>query len=296
MENTTSRQIRREKRRKLIRKLRVKYRLVILDDRSFAEKFSLRLSPMNVFIWAGSASVILVLLTTVVISLTPLREYIPGYPDGTERLEIINNKLATDSLEEELNRRDLYLNNILTILRGEKPSDSIANVEVREDLSLKGERSPQDSILRRKVEMEEKYELQFGKGVSLQANENMYGIFFYTPLEGTLTQSFDPETGHYGIDISSAQREAVKSTLDGTVIFAGWTSDGGNEVHIQHSNNLISVYKHNSVLLKKTGELVKAGEPVGIVGNSGQLTDGPHLHFELWHKGKPIDPQNYLIL
>jgi murein DD-endopeptidase MepM/ murein hydrolase activator NlpD len=297
MEKGKQRKERREKRKKLIKKLRAKYRLVILDDRSFAEKFSLRLSPMNLFIWAGSLSVILILFTTLVIAWTPLREFIPGYPDGTERAEMINNRLVIEKMEEKLKQRDAYLDNILHILRGEKIVDTLSSKENDPEFSATTRpRSPEDSILRKKVELDEKYEIQFGRGVSIVANDNMYGIFFFNPLEGTLTQSFDPKTEHYGIDIASAQREAVKATLDGTVIFAGWTSDGGNEVHIQHDHNLISVYKHNSILLKKTGDIVKAGEPVGILGNSGNLTDGPHLHFELWHRGKPIDPQNYLIL
>ncbi len=286
-----------KKRKPLIRKLRIKYRLVILDENTFAEKFSLRLSRLSTFIWISSAGLLLIALTTLMIAYTPLREFIPGYPDGSERRLMMSNLAKSDSLENELRKYEEYVSTLKVILDGEVPADSIAGKEAaKEYRSVHFTRSAEDSLLRRKVEEEEKYNLQFSKASETYSQDNMYGIFFFTPLEGTLTQSFNPATGHYGIDIVSGGKEAVKATLDGTVIFADWASDGGHEIHIQHTHNLVSVYKHNAVLLKKTGDYVKAGDPVAIVGNSGGLSSGPHLHFELWHKGKAIDPQLFLIL
>ena len=134
------------------------------------------------------------------------------------------------------------------------------------------------------------------KKVNENTNNTLTGILFFTPLEGQISQSFERKSGHLGLDIVGAKNDPIKSTLDGTIIFADWTTDGGHEIHIQHSNNIVSVYKHNSYLLKKTGDRVRAGDPVAIMGNTGSQTDGAHLHFEIWVNGKPVDPQNYLAL
>jgi murein DD-endopeptidase MepM/ murein hydrolase activator NlpD len=296
-EKPSKREQRKERRRLWFARMRSKSRLVIVDEQTFAEKFSLRLSPMNLFIWVGSITFVLVVLTTMVIAYTPLREFIPGYPDGSERQAMVDNKIKADSLELELRKYDDYLRNVAIILNGGTIKDTAMESQAPGDYDdVDFSKSPEDSIMRRKVEEEERYALQSGNTVVAKSSDEMYGVFFFTPLEGTITQSFNPSQGHYGIDIVSPPKEAIKSTLDGTVVFADWTSDGGHEIHIQHSNNLISVYKHNAVLLKKTGDRVRAGDPIAIVGNTGKLSEGPHLHFELWHKGKAIDPQNYLIL
>lgn len=296
MTSPSRKEQRKERRRLFFRKLKLKYRLVIIDENTFAEKFSLRLSPINLFIWVGSLSLLLILGTTMLIAYTPLREFIPGYPDGSERRAMIENKVRADSLEAQLGKYDSYVKNIQTILNGGQPNDSLQadNVSINAD-NVEFRRTAEDSLLRKKVEDAERYELQFGSEERGMAGDKMYGVFFFTPLQGTITQSFNPSQQHYGIDIAAPARDGIKATLDGTVIFSGWTSEGGHEVHLQHANNLVSIYKHNAVLLKKTGETVKAGDVIAIVGNSGELSDGPHLHFELWHKGKAIDPQNYLI-
>lgn len=298
-QQATKKERRRERRKRMVQKIRLKHRLVILDESSFAEKFSLRLSPMNLFIWVGSFAVLLVVGTTFLIAYTPLREFIPGYPDGSEKQQYIDNRLKTDSLEREIKKYEDYVANIKSILNGETQQDTLAENRsvVKDYKNVAFNHSPEDSVLRKKVEEEEKYNLQFGTAkTNIVSQDNMYGIFFFTPLDGTITQSFDPRTEHFGIDIVTGTNDAIKSTLDGTVVFADWTADGGQEIHVQHANNLISIYKHNSVLLKKAGDVVNAGDPIAIVGNTGKLSEGPHLHFELWFKGKAIDPQNYLIL
>ncbi|MBX7095365.1 MAG: M23 family metallopeptidase [Flavobacteriales bacterium] len=296
MEQASKKEIRREKRRKAMKKLRLKYRLVILDEGSFAEKFSLRLSPLNLFIWLGMFALLLIGLTTMLIAYTPLREFIPGYPDGSEREALIDNRIKVDSLEAELVKYERYVKNIQGILNGDRISDTLVEDSPEKNYAnINFELSPADSVLRQKIEAEEKYEIRSGQNNIVLSNDNMYGIFFFTPLQGEITQSFNKREGHFGIDISAPSADGIKATLDGTVVFADWSSDGGHEIHIQHSNNLVSVYKHNAVLLKKTGDVVKAGDVIAIAGNSGELSDGPHLHFELWHRGKPIDPQNYLI-
>lgn len=284
--------------RKILKKLKNKYRLVILNDASFEEKFSYRLSPLNLFTLFLSLTLLIITLVTVVIVFTPLRESIPGYTDVNLRKDLTYMVLKADSLERELNQNQKYLQNINTILRGEDPSqlseqDEKAEeglVQPKENLKGKG-KVLEDSLLRAYVEREDSYSLELEKGKTLNPVDR---LFFFNPLEGTVTQAYNLEEEHYGIDIVAPKDEAVKAVLRGTVIFAEWTVETGYVIQIQHENNLTSIYKHNSVLLKKVGESVSAGEAIAIVGNTGELSTGPHLHFELWQEGNPLDPANYI--
>ncbi len=282
---------------KLIHRLRAKFRLVIMNDTTFEERFSLMLSPMNIFIWFGSFIILLVVLTTVIIAYTPLREYIPGYPSGDDRKMAQRNEIKADSLEKELSKYDAYLRDIKILLSGgefEQNGDDTISSDKNEkiDLSLTAE----EKAFRKKMRDEEKLNQTGIIEETENKGNSMTGVLFFNPLEGQISQSFARKSGHLGLDIIGAKDDAIKSTLDGTVIFADWTTDGGHELHIQHADNIVSVYKHNSYLLKKTGDRVRAGDPVAIIGNSGSQTDGPHLHFEIWLNGKPVDPQNYLAL
>jgi murein DD-endopeptidase MepM/ murein hydrolase activator NlpD len=287
-----------KKKRKILKKLKNKYRLVILNDASFEEKFSYRLSPLNIFTLFLSITLLIVIIVTVIIVFTPLRESIPGYTDVTLRKDLTYMVLKADSLERELKQNQKYLDNINTILRGEDPSnkelDSL-NAIAEEDSELvldkSNDKSTEDSLLRAYVEREDSYSLELDKERRLSAVDR---LFFFNPLEGTVTQGFNSEEEHFGVDIVAPKNEAVKAVLRGTVIFAEWTVETGYVIHIQHENNLSSIYKHNSVLLKKEGEEVKAGEAIAIVGNTGELTTGPHLHFELWQGGVALDPSNYI--
>lgn len=287
-----------KKKRKILKKLKNKYRLVILNDASFEEKFSYRLSPLNIFTLFLSITLLIILIVTAVIAFTPLRESIPGYTDVTLRKDLTYMVLKADSLENELRQNQEYLNNINAILRGENPGnreeDSLSeqelnNSKVNPEKTI--EKSSEDSLLRAYVEREDSYSLELDKERRLSAVDR---LFFFNPLEGTVTQKFDPEEEHYGIDIVAPKDEAVKAILRGTVIFAEWTMETGYVIQIQHENNLSSLYKHNSVLLKKVGDEVKPGEAIAIVGNTGELSSGPHLHFELWQGGVALDPSNYI--
>lgn len=278
-----------EKKTKFFTKIKNKYRLVILNDSSFEEKFSFRLSPLNVFLLLFSATILLTATVTVIIVYTPLRESIPGYTDVTIRQDLTKMVLLSDSLEKELTQNKRYLENISAILKGEEPeeiaNDSIIETTHSDENAIA--KSKEDSLLRDFIEREESISL---KPDDPNSNTAQSQILFFTPLVGSVTSQFNPAEEHYGIDIVAPKDEAIKATLDGTVIFAEWTVETGYVIQLQHSNNLTSIYKHNSVLLKKTGEKVKAGEPIAIVGNSGKLTTGPHLHFELWQEGVAIDP------
>jgi murein DD-endopeptidase MepM/ murein hydrolase activator NlpD len=225
MEEASPKQQRKERRKRIIRKLKVKYRLVIMDDSTFAERFSLRLSPMNLFIWLGSLALALVIGTTLLIAYTPLKEYIPGYPDGSERRSMIEARIKADTLEARIKQYDDYVRNIQMILNGETQKDTLADGgDPVSKENVKFSRSQEDSLLRIRVEEQEKYELGASPATISSGGDQLYGVFFFTPLQGTITQSFSIKERHFGVDIASSSRDAIKSTLDGTVIFSDWTS------------------------------------------------------------------------
>lgn len=277
--------------KRIIKRLKNKYRLVILNDASFEERFSYRLSPLNLLTLILSFVVVLIVLVSVVIIYTPLRESIPGYTDVSLREDLTTMVFRTDSLESELLRNSAYLRNIQGALKGELPlsKDSIYNAN-QEVILLENPlvKSKEDSMLREYVEREDSYSLTDDKeNISKQ-------IYFFAPLKGIITNEFDPSKEHFGIDVVAPKDEAIKATLDGTVVFAEWTVETGYVIQLQHANNIVSNYKHNSVLLKKVGDEVKAGDVIAIIGNSGELSSGPHLHFELWKEGKPINPKEFI--
>ena len=280
--------------KKLKRKLTNKYRLVIMNEDTFEEKASLTLTRMNVLTFVGSLVLFLIVLTIYLIAFTPLREYIPGYADVETKKQVKYLVQKADSLESELKAKSLYVQNIKNIVKGK---DLIENydekVNPKKDYKdIQFEVSPEDSALRAQVAQEDQFNLWTTQPAT---SSGIAGFSFFTPLKGEVTAKFDLTEKHYGVDIVSMRNEPIKATLDGVVVFSSWTNDTGYVIALQHENNLVSLYKHNSVLLKKVGNTVKAGEVIAIVGNSGELTTGPHLHFELWYKGKPIDPQEYMV-
>ncbi len=285
-----------EGKKKLYKKLKNKYRLVILNDSTFEEKVSLRLSPLNVFTIIGSFTLVVVLTVSLIIVFTPIREYIPGYTDVELRQDVIELAFKSDSIQRELELKDKYLMNIQRILSGQEMVEEMEDhVDTSRDYeNISDAKIPEDSILRAYVESEDQFTLSevSDKGSKSASIRN---FTFFSPINGTITSEFNLDDSHYGVDIVAPENEAIKSCLDGTVIFAEWTVETGYVIQIQHKSNLVSVYKHNAVLLKKAGDYVNAGEAIAIIGNSGELTSGPHLHFELWFDGNPIDPTQYMV-
>jgi murein DD-endopeptidase MepM/ murein hydrolase activator NlpD len=280
---------------KLFQKLKDKYRLVLMNDETLEERLSFRLSRLNVFVVVGTITILLIIGTTFIIAFTPLREYIPGYSDVYSKKRVVELLVRVDSLESALKQNFQYLKNINDVMDGKvnagenlvKPSETSVNYDTITIL-----KSKEDSLLRNEVEGENQYNIGINNE---EKNQNsIKNFYFYTPMKGKITDNFSIKDHHYGIDIVAAPNEMIKSTLDGMVILSTWTLETGYIIAIQHQNNLISVYKHNSVLLKKEGMYVKAGEVIAYVGNSGELTTGPHLHFELWYNGSPVDPKEYI--
>lgn len=278
-------------------KLKVKYKLVLRRQDTYQERVSLQISRMNVIIYAGSFAILMVILTSLLIAYTPLKEYIPGQSEMETRRELYELRKKTDSLERAFHQKEMYLENIRTVLNGgEHPQTT----EVKRNDSVDYEdieltHSREDSLLRQKFETSGDYNLGTTGGVADPSSSSRGFSNFFTPLDGIITDRFKPSEEHYGVDLVAESEQSIKATLDGTVIFSDWTTETGYVLALQHHQSFISVYKHNAVLLKEQGARVKAGEPIAIVGESGELTTGPHLHFELWHRGRPVDPENYIL-
>ncbi len=282
-----------KEKKRYLSKLKNKYRFSIYNDQTFEEVWFLRLSRLNVMAFFGGFSFFLITLVIVLIAFTPLREFIPGYPDANTRRQIVQNALKVDSLEQKLDYWQQYLTTLQAIVNGENPPA----LEAKPDTTVKSKdivftKSEEDSLLRAQIENNEQYNLSVA---SAPLENSVKGFHFFPPVRGDVTSSFNLSKGHFGTDIASAPNEVVVAVLEGTVTMATWTLETGYVIQIQHNGNLLSVYKHNSKLLKKAGSHVSAGEAIAIVGNSGELTTGPHLHFELWFNGTPVDPEKYIV-
>ena len=268
-----------------------KYRLLVLNEDTFEERFSFKLNRLNVFVFIVLSALFLILGTTFLIALTPLREYIPGYASTQLVRQAASLSDITDSLSQKLETNQTYLQSIRNVLTGNlKPAalnkDSIIEAvaqEIDEELLAA---SREDSILRVRVQQEDKYN---------PLSDDIKGNFvLFPPVSGVITSTYSPEEKHYAVDVATVKNTPVKATADGTVILAEWTADTGYVVVLRHKDNLISVYKHNASLSVLQGDLVKSGEVIASSGNTGDLTTGPHLHFELWSEGYPINPSNFI--
>ncbi len=282
-------------------KLKHNYRLVIMNNETFEEIGSYQLSLLNVYIIISSIVVIVTILVSSIIVFTPIKTYIPGFGDVKAHKEILKLNKDLDELLVIVDAQKKYNDNIRSILQGEVvqteeaaeaatniPLDSLTNVD----------RIVEDDLLRKEMELDELLQERelLSKTVSYSPNDvPLEQMYFIPPATGVVSENFAPDIKHYGIDILAPKNTPVKVVMDGYVFTADWTLETGNTIGVQHPNNLITFYKHNSSLLKDVGTYVKAGEAIAIMGNSGELSTGPHLHFEIWHKGKPVNPSDYII-
>ncbi len=280
------------KKKKLAKKLLHKYRLIILNEDTFEERFAIKLTRLNVFVLMSISTILLIAATTVLIAFTPLREYIPGYSSTSLKRKATQLSYKTDSIQQAIAINQQYLESIKRVLKGDVSTvnfnkDSIINA-AEIDLNLINLiPSAEDSLLREKVDKEDKYNL-------FESATSKVNFVLFPPVNGTISEGYSVQDKHYAIDIVVAKDTPVKATADGTVILAEWTTQTGYVVVIEHTNGLISVYKHNASLTKAQGDLVKSGEVIAISGNAGELTTGPHLHFELWSNGYPINPTTFI--
>ncbi|WP_298762467.1 M23 family metallopeptidase [uncultured Polaribacter sp.] len=280
-----------KKKGKIKQKLTDKYRLVVLNEDTFEERFSLKLSLLNVFVLGGFFSIFLIAITTVLIAFTPIKEYIPGYSSSKLKATAVKLTFEADSLKQKLAVLENYTKAIKPVLTGEITSEEIDSIQENakriaiNELDLNA--TKQDSIFRKKIELKNKFAIE-------NSNTNNIKIVFFAPLNGTISQNFESNTKHFAVDIVAKTGTPVKAVADGTVIFSGWTAETGYVILLKHNKDFISVYKHNGNLLKDQGDIVKSGEVIASVGATGELTTGTHLHFELWKGGYAVNPSNFI--
>ena len=274
-------------------RIRFKYKLSFINEGTLEEVWSFRLSKLSAFVTLALFACFLIAVTALIIITTPIRNYLPGYLDVEVRKEIVDNALRADSLERMVAIHELYLSNVAGILSGTLPLDSIRQIDslATNDENYEIPRSPSEEAFVKEFAEEEKYNLTVLADPEKVPTD---GVFFYKPVNGTVSAHYEAAIRHYGVDLVAKERESVLATLDGTVVYAGFDSNQGNVIQLQHKNGFISVYKHNALLLKEVGDIVQAGEAIALVGNTGKLSTGPHLHFELWYKGNPVNPEEYI--
>ena len=270
------------------------YRLTLVDDDTHDKLWTRKFNKLNILVTAITSVVVLLTVLWCLIAFTPLKTFIPGYPDARTKHDAIQNAIRIDSLENVITKWELYSENLRRVVEGEEPLkiDSLmaARKQTREitDKDRAG-LAMKDSLLRKEVAAEDKFDVTSGRAKTLPIE----GMHFFTPLKGVVSQGYIQGLHPY-IDITAPNNSVVMSVLDGTVISAGWTDEEGYTIRIQHDGDIISVYKHNQKLMKKTGDKVSAGTPIAVVGGTGTTADGDHLHFELWHKGEAVDPTKYI--
>lgn len=268
-------------------------RFTIVDDDTHDKLWSRKFTRIGVLVTAITVIVVTISVIFCIIAFTPVRALIPGYPDVRTKHDAIQNAIRIDSLENVITKWELYSENLRRVVDGQEPLKIDSLMEVRRSAASTAadmkEIAQKDSLLRKEVADEDRFDIKSNSSRTLPIE----GMHFFTPLKGVVSQGYDKALHPY-IDITAPGNSVVMSVLDGTVISDGWTDTEGYTIRIQHEGDIISVYKHNQKLMKKTGDKVTAGTPIAILGGTGSLSDGEHLHFELWHKGEAVDPTKYI--
>lgn len=272
--------------------IKFKYKLTITNENTLEDVVDLHVSKLNGLSVLLSVVVILFLIAALIIAFTPLRNYLPGYMNSEIRAQVVENVLRADSLQQAVERQNLYILNIQDILAGRIKADTVSSIDsltlLRQDSLM--ERTQRETDFRKQYEETEKYNL-----TSITARPEADGLIFYRPSRGMISTPFSIEQKHFGADIAANPGESILAVLDGTVVLSTYTAETGYLIAVQHNREFLSVYKNCGSLLKQEGESVKGGEAIAVAGNSSQQTLGPHLHFELWHKGKAVNPELYIV-
>lgn len=277
-------------------RLKYTYRLIIMNNETFEEVGSYRLSLLNVYVLLSTIVVLVAIMMWMLITYTPLKQYIPGYSGADLDLELmaeLETKVA--ELEKEQQNRDFYLNNVRKVIAGDVESEDDISKDINTTVDSTTRILPSEEEEEVRDAMQN-YNNQSGNTIRFNQspNQSLEQLHFIPPVSGEVMKGFDKKTRHFGVDLVAPANTPIKAVMDGYVFFADWTMETGNVIGIQHSNNMITFYKHNSLLLKEVGSMVKAGEAVAVIGDTGTKTDGPHLHFELWHNGKAMDASEYI--
>lgn len=275
------------------KRLHFKYRVSATNENTLEEMWKIRTSIFSGLILVIVFAAALITFTAIIIISTPIRYYLPGYMDSEIREEALTASIKIDSLEQQVKFQDAYLNNIKKVFAGEVDPDTVKTVESftlsdQEDILKKSSR---EEKYVQKYEEDERYNLSV---ITTDTKSNNEKVSFYKPINGVITQQYDPAKQQYGIKIYTKNKEAVSAALEGTVIYTGYDANNKYVIQIQHNNGFISIYKHNSTLLKSTGNRVKTGEAIAVIDESKDKTGDSYLYFELWDKGVPVNPKNYI--
>lgn len=285
-----------------LHKLNRKYDFLMSHDETGRPLLKFRLNLLNMILVTVGLALLLIIITTFIIAFTPLREYIPGYTDTNLDRDVYQLNLRADSISREMQKKDIYFENLKRIVEGyDFAADSaLTEMNIYEPLpktatdTITLKKTVQDSLLRAEFEAQNQYNLFGDLSTTTKRPQSVKN--FFAPITGHIFKDFDPQSGHFGIDISSDESQIIKSTLDGTVVFSIWSIEKGYCIGIQHEDGYFSIYKHNAALLKSEGDFVKAGEAIAILGQSGEATTQAHLHFELWHNGISVNPAEYVMI
>ena len=275
--------------KKLKKQVSKSYRLAVMEEDSYQEKFALSLSKRNIFLFTSSVAFIIILITTLLIFYTPIREYIPGYDTSKLRIQAVENLEKLDSLMISLKQNEQFVEAFSRTLLGEEFKSQYEDSQLKAvDLTeLAVNINIEDSILRKIVEVEDRFNI-------IEKDETLITPNLVSPANGLISEGFDYGKQHYGVDIVLKERTPIKAVYDGIVLFSEWTLNYGYTVVIFHKNELISTYKHNESVRVKTGDFVQTGEVIALSGNTGELTSGPHLHLELWDLQGPLNPEDLI--
>ena len=275
--------------KKLKKQISKSYRLAVMEEDSYQEKFALSLSKRNIFLFTSSVTFIIILITTLLIFYTPIREYIPGYDTSKLRIQAVENLEKLDSLMISLKQNEQFVEAFSRTLLGEEFKSQYEDSQLKAvDLTeLAVNINIEDSILRKIVEVEDRFNI-------IEKDETLITPNLVSPANGLISEGFDYSKQHYGVDIVLKERTPIKAVYDGIVLFSEWTLNYGYTVVIFHKNELISTYKHNESVKVKTGDFVQTGEVIALSGNTGELTSGPHLHLELWDLQGPLNPEDLI--
>ncbi len=280
-------------------RLTERYLLVIRNEDNFAEKTSFSFTYAKLLVITTAILVILFLFSLFVSNFLLARWLSPATKEAQTTRKLIELTAVVDSLQDAIAARDEYLLRIQKTIQGDNEFLKAGSQDTTNDDPKKNKTPVKVADLKNvnpvDAEFRSEFETQNQAQAAAETGNVSSNVFLFAPLHGAiLSDKFNPQTRHWGVDLVAKKDEPIHAITSGTVILASWTQDSGNVIAIQHPNQLISVYKHNSSLLKKTGDFVKAGETIAIIGNSGELTTGPHLHFELWNKGNPVNPEDFI--
>lgn len=268
-------------------RIRKRHKLIFINDTTYKEKWSFNVSVLNLMSLLALYTLVILIALLLLIKYTPLKAVFVGGNIYDSKHLIDENTSSIDSLYKTTRANQLYIDNLQRILHDEPLVDTeMTFVDTFGSYVPDFTKAESDSILREKIEN------RYNGSSNFTSSENY--SFFFSPVNGIISRSFDRGKKHFGIDVVTLKDEPIKACLEGTIIFTGWTPSDGNVVIIQHTEELLSIYKHCSELLKMLGEFVQTGDPIAIVGNTGENSSGPHLHFELWKKGNPIDPNAFI--